>query len=150
MIIIIMCTYELASMIITRAPLNYINDKKEHGIEGNFKEIVEGIFDTDAKGITSGTLNLVLNGVQEFLGNYAIGESELQDMVIMWSNNVLLRVDLYYWKWSFLQLGVFHCVKKNVLAVYCIKRVIGIAEVNSTQCRNLGHFQHVRKERSRR
>ena len=74
-------------------------------------------------------MNLVLNGVKEFLGNYAIGKSELQNMVIMWANNILLRVDLYYWKWSFTQSGVFHCIKKNTLAVYCVKPVIGISDV---------------------
>ena len=38
-----------------------LNDDKEHGIKGNFKE---GIFNKDAKGITSGALNLILSGVK--------------------------------------------------------------------------------------
>ena len=62
----------------------------------------------------------------------------------MWANNVLLRVHLYYWKWSFTQSGVFHCVKKHFGRV--LRQMCYWHFRRSTECRILGYISLGDKE----
>ena len=87
---------------------------------------IKDFFDGD---LLEGAKNLILAGIDELLGNTSIGENESEDMIILWENNALLRVDVYYWKWNFSQKGVVD-VAENVLAMYCAKRVINPVEVD--------------------
>jgi hypothetical protein len=79
--------------------------------------------------LLNGAKELILGGVDELLGNYSVGENESEDMLILWENNALLRVDVYYWKWNFSSEGVVK-VAQNVFAVYCVKRVINPEQVD--------------------
>ncbi len=76
-----------------------------------------------------GAKELILGGVNALLGNFSIGENESEDMLILWENNALLRVDVYYWKWNFSSEGIVK-VAQNVFAVYCVKRVINPEQVD--------------------
>ena len=79
--------------------------------------------------LLGGLKELIFAGVDELLGNYSTGENECEDMLIVWENNALLRIDAYYWKWNFSEKGIVD-VAQNVLAVYCVKRVINPNEID--------------------
>ena len=87
---------------------------------------IKDFFDGD---LLDGAKELILAGVDELLGNNSIGENATEDMLILWESNALLRVDVYYWKWNFSQKGVVD-VAQNILAMYCVKRVINPSEVD--------------------
>ncbi len=112
-----------AGKVVTSTKQIFVDaSAKPKAIEG----AISNFFDGEMK---DGVMKLIVAGVNELLGNFSIGESEVQDMLIVWENNSLLRVDIYYWKWNFSSKGVMS-VAQNIFAVYCVKRVINPFEVD--------------------
>ncbi|WP_411023167.1 hypothetical protein, partial [Salmonella sp. s51228] len=81
-------------------------------------------------GIGKGVSDLIKIGVHSLLGDTSIGESESDDMIIIWHDNALLRCDAYYWKYSFSSKGIVD-VAENIFMVYCVKKVINTSKVDS-------------------
>ena len=100
----------------------YVNaSAKSDAVDNAVKEFFTG-------DLLKGAKDLILGGVNELLGNFSAGENESEDMLILWENNALLRIDVYYWKWNFSSNQILK-VAQNVFAVYCVKRVINPSEI---------------------
>ena len=63
------------------------------------------------------------------LGNTSMGEHETSDMLIVWTNNSLLRVDVYYYRWNFSTHNIINNTQV-VLGVLAVKRVIDLTETD--------------------
>ena len=53
-----------------------------------------------------GLEKIVELGAEAVLGSNSMGEYETTDMIIVWTNNALLRCDAYYYRWNFVSQGV--------------------------------------------
>ena len=95
---------------------------KATGVE----DCISDFFDGE---VSDGLKKLVNVALDTILGNTSIGESSVEDMLILFENGAIVRFDLYYWKWNFSDKGVID-VAENVMLVYCIKRVIDLETVN--------------------
>ena len=76
-----------------------------------------------------GLQKVVELGAEAVLGNATMGEYESTDMLIVWTNNALLRCDAYYYRWNFVTDGVIEQAE-GVVGVLLVKRVIDIAKTD--------------------
>ena len=68
-------------------------------------------------------------GAEAVLGNATMGEYESTDMLIVWTNNALLRCDAYYYRWNFVTDGVIDQAE-GVVGVLLVQRVIDITQTD--------------------
>lgn len=93
---------------------------------GSLGKAVQEFFDGNIK---PGFQDMIILGANSILGSTSIGEMESEDMFIAWENDVLLRIDIYYWKWNFSKKGIISR-NQNVFAVFCMKRVVDMKKVD--------------------
>ena len=67
--------------------------------------------------------------VDAVLGNASMGEHEGNNMFIVWSDNALIRMDAYYYRWNFSSNEVIHTVEGASGAVV-MKRVINLVNTD--------------------
>ena len=79
--------------------------------------------------IMGGVEKLLLGGVETILGNATMGEHEDTSMYIVWSNNALLRLDLYLYRWNFSSKEVIQDVE-GVTGVLAMTRVINLTKTD--------------------
>ena len=77
----------------------------------------------------SGFSKIIAVGVDAVLGNSSMGQHEGTNMFIVWTDNALLRLDAYFYRWNFTSSQVITNVE-GVSGVVMMKRVIDIAETN--------------------
>ena len=94
----------------------------ENSIEGMIKDFFGGQ-------IMGGVEKLLLGGVETILGNATMGEHEDTSMYIVWSNNALLRLDLYLYRWNFSSKEVIQDVE-GVTGVLAMTRVINLTKTD--------------------
>ena len=95
---------------------------KENSLEGMIKDFFGGQ-------IMSGVEKLLLGGVETILGNATMGEHEDTSMFIVWSNNALLRLDLYLYRWNFSSDEIIKDVE-GVTGVLAMTRVINLTKTD--------------------
>ena len=78
------------------------------------------------KTIKEGFEKVVTAAVDAVLGNASMGEHEGSNMFIQWSDNALLRLDAYYYRWNFSSNEIIKGVE-GVSGVLVMKRVIPFA-----------------------
>jgi hypothetical protein len=93
------------------------------------QEISDAIGDFFSGELIQGMEKLVQLGAESVLGNDAMGEYETSDMLIVWSDNSLLRCDAYYYRWNFVAKGVI-AEAEGVLGVLLIKRVVDLTKTD--------------------
>ena len=79
--------------------------------------------------IIKGIKGVIQTGTDIILGNTAVGESEYQQMLVLWENNALIRVDIYYWRYNFSSKQVMSCCD-SVFAGFLMKRVVNIGNID--------------------
>ena len=93
-----------------------------NSLEGMIKDFFGGQ-------IMNGVEKLLLGGVETILGNATMGEHEETSMYIVWSNNALLRLDLYFYRWNFSSNEVMQDVE-GVTGVLALTRVINLTKTD--------------------
>ena len=58
-----------------------------------------------------------------------MGEYETSSMIIMWTDNALLRLDTYYYRWNFASQGIIDSME-GVMGMLMVKRVIDISKTD--------------------
>ena len=81
------------------------------------------------KSIEEGFEKVVTAAVDAVLGNSSMGEHEGSNMFIQWSDNALLRLDAYYYRWNFSSDEIIKNIE-GVSGVLVMKRVINLAETD--------------------
>ena len=71
----------------------------------------------------------MLGGIHSILGNASMGEHEGESMFIQWSENALLRMDSYYYRWNFSSHEVIKDVE-GVTGVIVMSRVIDLTKTD--------------------
>ena len=87
------------------------------------KEVSSAVGDLFSGDIAGGIEKIVNLTCSSILGNTSAGEFEAKDMFILWSDNALLRVDYYFWRYNFSGGSIItdiegvsaYCVIKQVL-----------------------------------
>ena len=75
--------------------------------------------------LKSGFSKIIKVGVDAVLGNSNMGQHEGTNMFIVWTDNALLRLDGYYYRWNFSSQGVIDNVE-GASGVIMMKRVIDL------------------------
>ena len=75
--------------------------------------------------LISGFSKIIKVGVEAVLGNSSMGQHEATNMFIIWTENALLRLDGYYYRWNFSSQGVIDNVE-GASGVIMMKRVIDL------------------------
>ena len=77
----------------------------------------------------SGFSKIIAVGVDAVLGNSSMGQHEGTNMFIVWTDNALLRLDAYFYRWNFTSSQVITNVE-GVSGVVMMKRVIDITKTD--------------------
>ena len=77
----------------------------------------------------SGFSKLVAMSVKAVLGNSSMGEYQSSSMLIVWTDNALLRCDTYCYRWNFSSAGVIEQVE-GAVGVLMIQRVIDVSRTD--------------------
>ena len=77
--------------------------------------------------IAEGFKKIVTASVDAVLGNASMGEHQGSNMFIEWSDNALLRLDAFYYRWNFSSTEIINGVE-GVSGVLVMKRVIKLGE----------------------
>lgn len=72
---------------------------------------------------------LVHLAVATVLGNSSMGEYETSEMFIVWTDNALLRYDIYCYRWNFAFKGVVEDTE-GVVGILLFKRVIDLTKTD--------------------
>lgn len=90
------------------------------------QESIKSLFDGKFK---DGIQKLVIAAIQAVLGNSSMGEHEGNSMFIVWSNNALMRLDTYYYRWNFSSAGIIQGVE-GVTGVIVMARIVDIGQTD--------------------
>ena len=99
-----------------------MQDQPSEDIEEAIDEFFKGSF-------MSGFSKLVAMSVKAVLGNSSMGEYQSSSMLIVWTDNALLRCDTYCYRWNFSSAGVIEQVE-GVVGVLMIQRVINLTKTD--------------------
>lgn len=94
--------------------------------EANLGKAINSFFGGNIK---KGFQNLVQVGVSAILGNSFMGEHEDTKMFIMWSDNSLIRLDAYIYRWNFSCNEIIQNIE-GATGVLVMKRVLDITTVD--------------------
>ena len=92
-------------------------------------DIGAAIHDFFSGNFLSGLEDLAGLAVNAVLGNESMGEYETSNMFIVWSNNALLRYDVYCYRWNFAAKGVIEDTE-GVVGVLMIQRVVDLTKTD--------------------
>ena len=95
-------------------------------IDATLNDSLEGVFSDRSKKSIGG---LIKGVVHCFFTNDSIGEVKEEDMLVVWDNNALLRVDYFMWRYNFSNKKVVEHID-SVIAYVVIKRVIDLCKVS--------------------
>ncbi len=87
---------------------------------------LKGVFSDRVKGAIGG---LVKTAIATFFCNDSVGEVQQEDMVVVWDNNALLRVDYFLWRYNFSTKKIVEHID-SVFAYVVIKRVVDLSRVD--------------------
>lgn len=79
--------------------------------------------------IMKGIGKLISLSIKAVLGNSSMGEYETSSMLIMWTDNALLRLDTYYYRWNFASKGIIDSME-GVIGMLMVKRVIDVSKTD--------------------
>jgi len=92
-------------------------------------DLESGINDFFGGNLLSGFSSLIKVGVETVLGNNSIGQHEGTNMFIIWTDNALLRLDSYYYRWNFTSSEVIKDVE-GASGVVMMRRVIDLTKTD--------------------
>lgn len=99
-------------------------------MEGKASQDLENAIDDFFSGsFLSGFGKLMHVGVKAVLGNMSMGEYETSTMMIVWTNNALLRLDTYCYRWNFSSKGVIDKVE-GAVGILMLQRVIDMTKTD--------------------
>ena len=95
--------------------------------------------------ISGGFKDLVKVAVQSVLGNSSMGEHQVTNMFIQWSDNAVIRMDSYCYRWNFSSNEIIKDVE-GAVGVIIMSRVVDLMKTDvqvltwaiSRQARHLG------------
>ena len=95
-------------------------------VDATMDDGLRGVFSDRVKGAIGG---IVKTAIATFFCNDSVGEVKQEDMVVVWDNNALLRVDYFLWRYNFSTKKIVEHVD-SVFAYAVIKRVIDVRTVS--------------------
>lgn len=97
----------------------------QSGASDNVHGIVDSLFSGQ---ILDGFKKAVTTAVDTFLGNAEAGEDERSEFHVIYSNNAMLRVDVYFYKYQFSS----EALKKHGSNLFCYVAQIGVLDTSKT------------------
>jgi len=94
-------------------------------VNPNLHEAIADFLGGTLEGAISGFAKIIEVGVDAVLGNSSMGQHEGTNMFIMWTENALLRLDAYFYRWNFTSSEVIKDVE-GASGVIMMKRVIDL------------------------
>ena len=112
--------------VVQKETYKGVQIKQDSDAADRVGNIIGDFFSLD---IIKGIKGVIQTGTDIILGNTAVGESEYQQILVLWENNALIRVDIYYWRYNFSSRGVMSCCD-SVFAGFLMKRVVNIGNID--------------------
>ena len=103
-----------------------VNIVMEEKASQDLEEAVDSFF---SGSIMKGLGKLIHLSMAAVLGNSSMGEYETSTMLIVWTNNALLRCDTYYYRWNFSSKGIIDQME-GVVGILMVKRVIDVTKTD--------------------
>ena len=98
----------------------------DEAVDAVMTDGLKGVFSDRVKGAIGG---IVKTAIATFFCNDSVGEVQQDDMIVVWDNNALLRVDYYLWRYNFSTNKIVEHID-SVFAYVVIKRVVDVATVS--------------------
>ena len=98
----------------------------EEAVDTVMTDGLKGVFSDRVKGTIGG---LVKTAIATFFCNDSVGEVKQDDMIVVWDNNALLRVDYYLWRYNFSTRKIMEHID-SIFAYVVIKRVVDTSTVS--------------------
>jgi hypothetical protein len=98
----------------------------DEAVDSVMTDGLKGVFSDRVKGAIGG---VVKTAIATFFCNDSIGEVQQDDMVVVWDNNALLRVDYYLWRYNFSTKKIVEHID-SIFAYVVIKRVVDVSAVS--------------------
>ena len=100
----------------------------------NLNEAVDSVMTDGLNGVFSQRVknsigSLVKTAIATFFHDDSVGEVKYEDMIVVWDNNALLRVDYFLWRYNFSTKNILEHID-SVYAYVVIKRVIDVNKVS--------------------
>ena len=70
----------------------------DEAVDATMEDGLRGVFSDRVKSAIGG---IVKRAIATFYSNDSIGEVKQEDMIVVWDNNALLRVDYFLWRYNF-------------------------------------------------
>jgi len=102
--------------------IRIIDSSKPQGAE----DAIGDFFSGEELGGIKALLDTAINTV---LGNSSIGEYETKQMFIVWSDNALIRCDIYFYRWTFTSKSVV-TMAEAVSGILLVKRVVDLTKTD--------------------
>ena len=99
-----------------------LSSKESDDLDKAIKEFFGG-------NILGGFEQLVKLSVQSILGNSSMGEHEGSSMFIQWSDNAVIRMDAYFYRWNFSSKEIIQDVE-GAVGVIVMSRVIDLTKTD--------------------
>lgn len=115
-----------AGTVVQLQEFVYVAKDTKSTLPEDLNDVIENIFQ---KEIVSAVVKLVRFTADGILTNTSAGEHEATDMFIVWSNNALVRCDMYYYRWNFTSKGVVTDIESS-LGVLLVKRVLDLRQTD--------------------
>ena len=98
----------------------------DEAVDATMEDGLRGVFSDRVKSAIGG---IVKRAIAMFYCNDSIGEIKQEDMIVVWDNNALLRVDYFLWRYNFSSKKILEHVD-SVFAYAVIKRVVDVSTVS--------------------
>ena len=98
----------------------------EEAVDSVMTDGLMGVFSDRVKGAIGG---LIKTAIATFFCNDSVGEVKQDDMIVVWDNNALLRIDYYLWRYNFSTRKIMEHID-SIFAYVVIKRVVDTSTVS--------------------
>ena len=95
----------------------------------DLQDAITDFFGGTKDSVLSGFAKIIKGGVDAVLGNSSMGQHEGTNMFIVWTDNALLRLDAYFYRWNFTSSQVITDVE-GASGVIMMKRVIDLTKTD--------------------
>ena len=95
----------------------------------DLEEAISDFLSGSLRGAANGFAKIAKVGVGAVLGNHSMGQHEGTSMFVMWTENSLVRLDAYFYRWNFTSNEVIAEVE-GASGVIMMKRIIDLTKTD--------------------
>ena len=106
-----------------------VNIAMKNGTDTDLLDAITDFITDTGDSARNGFAKIIQVGVAAVLGNSSMGQHEGTNMFIMWTDNALLRLDAYFYRWNFTSRNVITDVE-GASGVIMMKRVIDLTKTD--------------------